>query len=222
VLPKSRGVLVRSKPGVTATSVTIDPISGSLASDEGSASFTGMARVILVRHCESEANLAGPEGGGSNSPLSARGRAQIKAVHNMFLGFGLADLRLVSSPLIRAADTAQAISRALGVDIEFDARLSAGEAVAARSLDPSNPNTLQIIGAEVLDALKQRIHNESDTLVVVSHRYPIWALLTQLLGDRGTEIMDELNNLGNGDSLELKLGNGVVTEEPVHRPLASC
>ena len=31
-----------------------------------------MARVILVRHCESESNRAGPEGGGSNSPLSAR------------------------------------------------------------------------------------------------------------------------------------------------------
>jgi hypothetical protein len=31
--------------------------------------------------------------------------------------------------------------------------------------------------------------------------------------------MDELNNLGNGDSLELALRNGAADGEPVHRPL---
>jgi broad specificity phosphatase PhoE len=178
-----------------------------------------MARVILVRHCESEANRAGPEGGGSNSPLSARGRTQAGAVHRAFLAQNLGEAVLISSPLTRAADTAAAIAQALGVAVAFDARLGAGEMQAARSLDLNDPASLQIVGDEVLAAFSERIDGGAETLVAVSHRYPIWAVLTRLLGERGTEIMDELNNLGNGDSLELTLREGAVDGEPIHRPL---
>jgi broad specificity phosphatase PhoE len=178
-----------------------------------------MARVILVRHCESESNRAGPEGGGSNSPLSARGRAQAEAVYRAFLDLGLHDAVLLSSPLTRAADTAAAIGRALGVGVELDARLGAGEMVAGRALDLDDPATLLIIGGEIAGALQARIAAGAETLVVVSHRYPIWALLTRLYGGRGAEIMDELNNLGNGDSLELVLLDGEAPGEPIHRPL---
>jgi broad specificity phosphatase PhoE len=38
-----------------------------------------MARVILVRHCESESNQLGDLDGGSNSPLSPRGREEGQA-----------------------------------------------------------------------------------------------------------------------------------------------
>jgi broad specificity phosphatase PhoE len=178
-----------------------------------------MARVILVRHCESEANRAGPEGGGSNSPLSARGRLQAAAVHRAFLARNLGDAVLISSPLTRAADTAAAISEALGVEIAFDARLGAGEMQAARDLDLNDPASLGIVGGEVLEAFCERIDGGAATLIAVSHRYPIWAVLTRLYGDRGTEIMDELNNLGNGDSLELSLDGGATNGEPVYRPL---
>jgi len=178
-----------------------------------------MARVILVRHCESEANRAGPEGGGSNSPLSARGRVQVAAVYGAFLAQDLGEAVLISSPLTRAADTAAAISEALGVDVAFDARLGAGEMQAARDLDLNDPATLRIVGGEVLEAFRERIDDGAATLVAVSHRYPIWAVLTQLYGDRGTEIMDELNNLGNGDSLEIALSGGAADGEPVHQPL---
>jgi broad specificity phosphatase PhoE len=159
-----------------------------------------MARVILVRHCESEANRAGSEGGGSNSPLSARGRTQAAAVHRAFLAQDLGQAVLISSPLTRAADTAAAISEALGLDL-------------------NDPASLGIVGGEVLEAFRERIDSGVMTLVAVSHRYPIWAVLTRLYGDRGTEIMDELNNLGNGDSLELRLEGGAADGEPVHRPL---
>ncbi len=177
-----------------------------------------MARVILVRHCESEANRAGPEGGGSNSPLSARGREQARAVHSAFLGLGLREAILISSPLTRAADTAAAIAQALGVDVRFDVRLGAGEMQADR-FDLDDPASLPIVGGEVLDAVRKRIDDGAGVLVVVSHRYPIWALLTRLLGDRGTQIMDELNNLGNGDSLEFVLAGETALGEPLHRPL---
>jgi broad specificity phosphatase PhoE len=38
-----------------------------------------MARVILVRHCESESNQLGDLDGGSNPPLSPRGREEEQA-----------------------------------------------------------------------------------------------------------------------------------------------
>ena len=180
-----------------------------------------MVRVILVRHCESESNRAGPEGGGSNSPLSARGRGQALAVHRAFLALDLGRATLISSPLARAADTAAAIGQALGAGVELDDRLGAGEMQAARQLDLNDPASLKIVGGEVLQALSERIDRGAGALVAVSHRYPIWAVLTRLFGDRGTEIMDELNNLGNGDSLELALRDGAAEGEPVHRPLLS-
>src|SRR5580704_6494549 len=116
-----------------------------------------MARVILVRHCESESNRAGPEGGGSNSPLSARGRIQAEAVRRGFEA-SLADdasLRgatLISSHLTRAADTAAAIGAALGLEATHDPRLGAGETLVGR-YDLDDPATLRVVGAEVLAAL---------------------------------------------------------------------
>jgi broad specificity phosphatase PhoE len=117
-------------------------------------------------------------------------------------------------------DTAAAIGAAIGVTAEVDDRLGAGEMVASRSLDPADPATLPIIGGEVLEALSERVEAGAETLVVVSHRYPIWALLERLYGPRGTEIMDELDNLANGDQLEFVLVDGAALHEPIHRPLA--
>ena len=184
-----------------------------------------MTRVVLVRHCESESNRAGPESGGSNSPLSARGRAQAEAVQRGFdasLARGDASLRdamLISSHLTRAADTAAAIGAALGLEATHDPRLGAGETLIGR-YDLDDPATLLVVGAEVLAALSERADAGADPLIVVSHRYPIWALLTVLYGARGTAIMDALNNLGNGDRLEFELVGGASPAEPVHQPLA--
>jgi broad specificity phosphatase PhoE len=183
-----------------------------------------MARVILIRHCESESNRAGPEGGGSNSPLSARGRIQAEAVRRGFEA-SLADdasLRgatLISSHLTRAADTAAAIGVALGLEATHDPRLGAGETLVGR-YDLDDPATLRVVGAEVLAALVERADAGADPLIVVSHRYPIWALLTVLYGARGTAIMDALDNLGNGDRLEFEVAGSASPAEPLHRPLA--
>jgi broad specificity phosphatase PhoE len=183
-----------------------------------------MSRIILVRHCESEANRAGPEGRGSNSPLSARGRAQAEALRRTFIrdldegDAALRDATLVSSHLQRAMDTAAAISAALALEPLMDARLGAGETLVGR-YDLNDPATLIVVGAEVLAALSERAKAGCEPLIVVSHRYPIWALLTVLYGDRGTRIMEELNNLGNGDRLEFELIDDAASGEPVHRPL---
>jgi broad specificity phosphatase PhoE len=178
-----------------------------------------MARVIIVRHCESESNRLGGLDGGANSPLSARGRAQADAVGDGFRSSGLCEVVLMSSPLSRAADTAAAIGQVLGIEAELDIRLSAGETWAGRAFDLDDPATLPVVGAMVMQALADGMAGGATTLVVVSHRYPIWALLTVLYGDHGTAIMDELNNLGNGDRLELVVEGGSAQGEPVHCPL---
>jgi broad specificity phosphatase PhoE len=72
--------------------------------------------LVLVRHGESTANAAGLLLGRSDVPLTAKGRAQAAA-----LAGRLGDVRrLVSSPLQRARDTAEALG--LGLPVEVDER----------------------------------------------------------------------------------------------------
>lgn len=175
-----------------------------------------MPRIIVVRHCESEANRGGPETGGSNSPLSARGRAQAQAVRKDIAGLGLVAPVLLSSPLDRAADTARAIDEALDVGVAFDERLSAGETVMARALNPEDPATVRTVGAEIVAALIDRLDEGVETLVIVAHRYSIMALLDALTGDlAGARAVQ----LANGDHLDFILQDGELVGEPTHRRL---
>ena len=76
-----------------------------------------MARVILIRHGESEANRDGRSLGRADSPLTERGRRQVAA-----LGRALADEpigRVLSSPLRRAADAAVAVAAPHGLEVEM-------------------------------------------------------------------------------------------------------
>ena len=171
-----------------------------------------MSRVILVRHCESESNAAGHAMGQGDAPLSARGREQALAVEAMFRGLAVGGARLVTSPMRRAVSTGEAIARATGLQATTDERLSAGESIGAR-MDMKAPETLRIIGEEVLGALTQ---HAAAPLIVVSHRYPIWALMTRLLGNEGTMIVDAL---GNGDRLTFELADGAIVGGVRHEAL---
>ena len=78
-------------------------------------------RLILVRHAHSD-----PGDPDELRPLSARGREEARA-----LGERLAAERpdaVVSSPLLRARETAAAIARAAGVELRIDERLAPGAA----------------------------------------------------------------------------------------------
>lgn len=98
--------------------------------------------LYFVRHGESEANAAGVFAGQTDSPLTARGRAQAAAV-----AAALADRaidRIVSSDLARARDTAAAIATPHGLTVETHPELreiDVGEAAGKRwddgSLRPS-------------------------------------------------------------------------------------
>ena len=74
------------------------------------------ARVILVRHGESEANLAGRSLGRADSPLTDLGRRQAAAVGAALAGESIA--RVIASPLSRAATTAAAIAGAHGLTVD--------------------------------------------------------------------------------------------------------
>lgn len=81
--------------------------------------------IILVRHGETEANRARLALGRADPPLTATGRAQADAVAvSLAAGFAaVPGLRVVSSPLARARQTAGAVAAALGVAVEIEPRL---------------------------------------------------------------------------------------------------
>jgi broad specificity phosphatase PhoE len=81
--------------------------------------------IVLVRHGETEANRERLALGRADPPLTATGRAQADAVAAA-LGArlsGVDDVRVVSSPLTRARETAAAVAAALGLEMTVDPRL---------------------------------------------------------------------------------------------------
>ena len=106
--------------------------------------------LYLVRHGESEANAAGVFAGQTDSPLTARGRAQAAAV-----AAALARLpidRVVASDLSRTRDTAAAIATLHGLTVETHPELreiDVGAAAGKRWDDGTlRPGPLGAPGAE--------------------------------------------------------------------------
>ena len=77
--------------------------------------------LVLVRHGETDWNLSGRAQGHADLPLNATGRAQALAVAEVMTRF--APVRLWSSDLARARQTADAIAGVTGLTVEFDPRL---------------------------------------------------------------------------------------------------
>jgi len=77
-------------------------------------------RLIVARHAH--ADPADPD---ELRPLSARGRDEAQALADE-LAAGVAPVLVVSSPLLRARETASPISRASGAELRIDERLSPG------------------------------------------------------------------------------------------------
>jgi probable phosphoglycerate mutase len=77
--------------------------------------------ILLVRHGETEANRARLALGRADPRLTERGRAQAQALAARLADSGAA--RVLSSPLVRARETADAIAGALGLGVEEEPRL---------------------------------------------------------------------------------------------------
>ena len=74
-----------------------------------------MARVLLVRHCESS-------GQAPDAPLSTRGSVQAEALADFLAPRGVG--RILSSPYLRARQTIEPFARVAGLPVELDDRLA--------------------------------------------------------------------------------------------------
>jgi len=172
--------------------------------------------LVLLRHGESTANAAGLLLGRTDSPLTARGLEQALALGGL-LG---PVVRLVSSPLTRARETAAALGLDLPVEIdrrwievdygEHEGR-PVGEVPAEvwqrwrsdPTFTPVGGESLAEVGARVAQACGELFATEgagardpAGDVVVVSHVSPIKAAVAWALG-AGVELTWRLQ-LGTG------------------------
>ena len=180
--------------------------------------------LLLVRHGEATANVAGQLVGRSDVALTERGRQQAAA-----LGPHLGPVRrLISSPLRRALDTARALGT--GCEVEVDHRwieVDYGELEGKRpgdlapelwqewrrsvSFRPPDGESLVEVGQRVFAACEELFAVEGTGaratdghVVVVSHVSPIKAAVGWALGT-GDEVAWRLH-LGTGSLTRLAWG----------------
>jgi alpha-ribazole phosphatase len=161
-------------------------------------------RLLLIRHAEAEESVRGRCYGSHDVGLSARGVGQCAE-----LAAALADERLqrvVSSPRIRAVETARAVAEPHGVDVEVDARLRELDfgAFEGRTYDEiaaehpelyaawmTTPTEVTFPGGECYDDLRsralaaladlRRAHVEGGGVAVVAHGGIVRALVAEIL-----------------------------------------
>lgn len=160
----------------------------------------GIFRITLVRHGESIGNAEERLQGHADFPLSELGRAQVRSLAQRWRAGRVAFDRVVSSPLLRAVETARILSAALASDFEIDPlwierdagahaglewdRIDAG----AGSLDEDGGRCSALGESDA--ALAERARRAVDSLLareparylVVSHRALLNAALLAILG----------------------------------------
>ncbi|HUO11608.1 MAG TPA: histidine phosphatase family protein [Caulobacteraceae bacterium] len=190
-------------------------------------------QVLLVRHCQSQANSEGRIEGRGDSPLSAEGRSQAEAVAAYIAALGLDDVRLVASSQTRAIETARAIGAACGWEHIEDHRIREGELgwmedlpysevgrhMAERGVTELDATlhggeSLAVVGERFWAAVDHALAEHPGPLVMVSHGYAIQALLRRLDPDVALPRF-----IGNGDVVEVWLEDGRLAGPPIHAPL---
>jgi len=151
--------------------------------------------LILVRHGRTAFNAAGQLVGRLDPPLDEVGRAQAAAIGEALKGVD----RVVSSPLLRARQTAEYIGAPVEVDDrwievdygEYDGMvLGSQEAVALweawrsdASIVPPGGESLEQMGQRVVSALDDLLPQAAAAdIAVVSHVSPIKAAVSYVLG----------------------------------------
>jgi len=85
-----------------------------------------MKTIYFIRHAQSEANLKDVLASRQDFPLTEKGRQDAVAIAEEFKQIAELD-RIVSSPLLRAQQTAQPIADAFVLDVETDERITEQE-----------------------------------------------------------------------------------------------
>jgi len=76
---------------------------------------TAARELIVLRHGESEGNVAGLAQGDAPSPLTEAGRAHARTAARLVKDHGWTPARVVTSPVRRCVETAAIVTRALGL-----------------------------------------------------------------------------------------------------------
>jgi broad specificity phosphatase PhoE len=154
--------------------------------------------IIFVRHGQTEVNREGRLQGRLDAPLTELGREQARLVAAGLASSGA--VAVLTSPLLRAAETAHEIASMLGVDVEADARLievDYGEWDGRKFSEvapeewgqwrddvafvPPGGESLLTVATRVGDFCSARLIAES-TIIAVSHVSPIKAAVVWALG----------------------------------------
>lgn len=155
---------------------------------------------VFLRHGQTDWNLAGRLQGRSDRPLNATGREQAQAATQRLTGMVID--AVVSSPLQRAQQTAEAVATACDLPLTIEPRLVERNfgmlegrlvrdlAAGGSSLDiatsedlPDDAEPWHEFRARVADAVLSRLHHYPDQRpLFVGHYGVISALCQQLLG----------------------------------------
>ena len=154
--------------------------------------------LLLVRHGETDANRDGRYLGRADVPLNARGRAQAASLAAVLPAPDV----VVSSPLLRARQTADALATAFTVDerwTELDYgpldQQKIGDAPADVMERWRDDPEFAPPGVETFSALSARVRQacddlaamaESSVVMVVTHVSPIKAAVAWTMGDSGS------------------------------------
>jgi phosphohistidine phosphatase len=114
-------------------------------------------RVILVRHADAE--RGDPD---ELRVLSAKGREQSRRLGEALAADGVRPAAVLTSPLVRARETADAIARATGARAEPVQRLAPGA---------------------TLDDLRAAVAGRGEPIVVVAHQPDCGRIAAELTGD---------------------------------------
>jgi broad specificity phosphatase PhoE len=156
--------------------------------------------IVVVRHGRTAANAGGLLLGRADPPLDAEGARQAAALGLACAGLDI--VRVVTSPLGRCRDTADAIAAAGGVPVEVDERwieLDYGELDGVPFADlpaelwsawradigwcPPGGESLAALGRRVRAGARELVGDARDRdVVVVSHVSPIKAAVAWALG----------------------------------------
>lgn len=190
-------------------------------------------QILLVRHCQSQANADGRIEGKGDSPLSDTGREQARRVAAFVAARDIGTATLIASPLARARATAAEIEALCGWTATHDHRIREGELgwmedmayvdvfkhMAEHGLrvldhDVHGGEALDMVAERCWAALSEALAVTEGPLVFVSHGIAIHALVERRFGHELS-----LAQIGNGDVFELWVEGDAAAAPPTRHPL---
>jgi probable phosphoglycerate mutase len=190
-------------------------------------------RILLVRHCQSQANADGRLEGKGDSPLSEAGREQARRVAAFVAAQAIGPATLIASPQARARATAEAIASLCNWTPSHDHRIRECEFGWMEDMpyvevgNHMRQNQLTVLddavhGGESMDAIAERFWEAlsealaatEGPLIAVTHGYAIHALVERRFGHPLG-----LAQISNGDVIEVFIDGDAATGPPTRYPL---